>query len=145
MIHSLQEYDSPSRHYHNTNHIAHCFAEMQDVRGLIENENAMVVAITYHDIVYDPKATDNEYQSALVAVEQVAEDEKEIVRGLVMATTHQPGNYTPDELLIRDIDLAILGQPADVYDDYARCIRKEYSMYSDAVYSHGRTLVLLKF
>jgi pantetheine-phosphate adenylyltransferase len=42
-------------------------------------------------------------------------------------------------------DLAILGQPADVYDAYASSVRVEYSHINEANYRAGRRAVLAHF
>ena len=44
-----------------------------------------------------------------------------------------------------DIDLAILGQPPELFDVYERAIRLEYANVSDAAFRIGRTKVLHGF
>ena len=51
----------------------------------------------------------------------------------------------PDELLIVDIDLAVLGAPRGDYDAYRRAIRREYEMVPDDAFRAGRAKVLRHF
>ena len=42
-------------------------------------------------------------------------------------------------------DLAIFGQPQDVYDAYARSVRAEYAHVEEAAYRAGRANILRHF
>src|SRR5690606_16218856 len=50
-----------------------------------------------------------------------------------------------DTSLLMDLDLAVLGDEPERYEEYARRIRLEYSMYPDIVYNKGRRKVLEHF
>jgi len=58
-----------------------------------------------------------------------------------MATKHLgggPRDLLPDEAYFADLDLAILGAPAERYRRYADDIRREYHQFDDASYANGR-------
>jgi len=69
----------------------------------------------------------------------------QLVHDYVMATTHRGLSDINDHRLIADIDLAILGQPVDVFDRYEENIRKEYIIVPIQAYKKGRSDVLQGF
>jgi predicted metal-dependent HD superfamily phosphohydrolase len=114
------------------------------------NHNEVEFGIWLHDVVYDPRASDNEEQSARIAgeiLEQMDCPPKLItsIRELILATRHIHPPPTPDARLLVDIDLSILGQPPDVFGVYERAIRAEYSRVSEESYKIGRSRILRGF
>jgi predicted metal-dependent HD superfamily phosphohydrolase len=49
------------------------------------------------------------------------------VRDLILATRHDVSPPGGDAALLVDVDLAILGSPAERFDEYERQVRQEYS------------------
>src|SRR5580765_3934565 len=62
-----QAYAEPHRHYKNQQHIAECLTDFDAGRHLAQQPIAVELALWFHDAVYDPKADDNEEQSAALA------------------------------------------------------------------------------
>jgi predicted metal-dependent HD superfamily phosphohydrolase len=63
-----------------------------------------------------------------------------------MCTMHSD-DYPPttlDQKFLVDIDLAIFGQPDDVFDEYERNVRIEYAWVDDVTYAKTRTGILGK-
>jgi predicted metal-dependent HD superfamily phosphohydrolase len=55
-----RRYSEPHRAYHNRLHIDECLQEFDRMRGEARNPIALELAIWFHDVIYDPRATDNE-------------------------------------------------------------------------------------
>jgi predicted metal-dependent HD superfamily phosphohydrolase len=143
-------YCEPHRHYHDYTHIEHCLSEFDEVKDLCGSPDEVEFAIWLHDAVYDPHEADNEERSEKLAMEILSklgypEIKSNNVRDLILITRHDKDPATPDEQLIVDIDLSILGQPPDIYSIYENNIRAEYSWVSKAAYIEGRSNILRSF
>jgi predicted metal-dependent HD superfamily phosphohydrolase len=146
----VQRLAEPHRAYHTMRHIRHCLDEMGRVRHLAAHPDAMEMALWYHDAIYDPHAADNEEQSAALANDilreaSVPESFVQQVARLIMATKDHTAADDEDTRLLVDIDLAILGQPAPIFDAYERQIRQEYAWVPHAAFGEGRTRILHSF
>jgi predicted metal-dependent HD superfamily phosphohydrolase len=136
-------YGNPVRAYHNLHHIADCLHLLDQYAGLAADPVAMEFAIWFHDIVYDPRAADNEERSADRAVEFLSTTPHAAkVADLIMATKHGKDGLSADSALICDIDLSILGRPPAEYAAYAAAIRLEYAWVPPQQYTDGRSRVL---
>lgn len=143
-------YSEPHRNYHTHTHIEHCLREFDEVRDSFGSPDEVEFAIWLHDAVYDPHASNNEERSALLAQEILSElgcPELKLntIRDLIQITRHDKEPETLDEQLIVDIDLSILGQPPDIYDEYEKNIRSEYSWVPRSAYIEGRSSILRSF
>jgi len=141
-------YTSPDRHYHNLQHIAACLTQLDSARAFAIRVDLVEAAIWFHDAVYDPRRRDNEAQSAGLAERALRRIDvprrlREAVADLILITRHhQDAPASPDHALLLDIDLAILGQPDDVFDQYERDIRAEYSFMPESDFRAGRAAIL---
>lgn len=147
----IDKYMAPDRHYHNFNHIWNMIQIIDEVELDQLSRDLLVTTTLFHDIVYDPRAKDNEEQSAIYATETLESCHFPAafignVSDLILCTkTHQPSpSLSISEILI-DADLSILGAPADEYKSYADAIRKEYAFVGDEDYRMGRTAFLQNF
>ena len=143
----IAAYSAPDRHYHDLAHIEDCLDLLSSVDNLsVAERDLLLHAIWWHDAVYDPRKSDNEEQSALLAEQAVSSDIRAQVGRLIRLTkSHQvaPGDRLGAILI--SIDLSILGAEPDRYDAYASSIRKEFSHVPDAAYRSGRSDVLQRF
>ncbi len=146
--HLARHYSEPQRAYHNTRHIDECLAEFDSVRADAAHPIALELAIWFHDVIYDPRANDNEEQSAAFStlqLQEISDDLARHVSDLILATkTHLPGEVQDAELLI-DIDLSILGKPAPRFAEYEAAIRSEYAWVPNNIYSVKRREILRAF
>lgn len=143
-------YDRNALPYHNWRHVEACLAELDAVRSLCADFQAMEIALWFHDCIYDPRRSDNEARSAEIAVEAIhrAGGDAELVdrvRQLILDTRHAAIPETAEGRLIVDIDLAIFGQDGAVFDAYDRAIRLEYGHVDDETFRRGRAAVLRQF
>jgi predicted metal-dependent HD superfamily phosphohydrolase len=67
------------------------------------------------------------------------------VAALVLATRHASVPSVPDEQLICDIDLSILGREPGIFDAFEQQIRREYAWVPEPTYRRERSAVLSGF
>jgi predicted metal-dependent HD superfamily phosphohydrolase len=145
-----RNYSDKKRHYHTLYHLASVLAELLEVKTEIQHWQTVLFTVYYHDIIYDPLRSDNEEKSAELAAERmqqigVANDQTKVCREQILATKSHTSTVDGDTNYFTDADLSILGQSWDVYSEYNQNIRKEFSIYPDAVYYAGRRKVLHHF
>ncbi len=146
----VARYSEPHRAYHTLQHIGHCLDELEQARDLAVNPDAVELALWYHDAIYDTKAKDSEERSAALAVEMVRnaslpDNLGQSVTNLIMATKHAATPSDSDVQLLVDIDLSILGQAEEGFDEYERQVRKEYEWVSEDAFVAGRSAILKSF
>lgn len=146
----VQRHQTPPRAYHDLTHVAECLAELDTARQLARNPDAMEMAIWYHDAILDNRQADNEQKSAHLARHVLlaggaSEDQAARVFELIMATCHAAAPETADARIVVDCDLAILGQPAERFDQYDAAIAQEYSWVPEDVFRQKRADVLQQF
>lgn len=154
-------YTSSQRHYHNLNHISNMLKllltkEEELSKHLPTSEfhstiHLLKIACWYHDAIYDPTQKNNEEESARLARRRLivlgfSDDPIAFLEDLILSTKkHYP---IRDEFVCKfflDIDLSILGSKPEVYLEYSKAIRKEYSFVPEDVYRTERKKVLLHF
>lgn len=104
----------------------------------------------FHDAIYDIGATDNERRSAdwastVLAAAGVTPQVADRVHAQIMVTRHDQPPQTPDQALLLDIDLAILGAPGAVFDGYEQQIFREYQNVPPAAMRSNRRRILQGF
>jgi predicted metal-dependent HD superfamily phosphohydrolase len=143
-------YEEPQRHYHSLQHLAECLAHCDQVRHLARHPGEVAVALWFHDAIYDVLGKSNEQQSADWAVRALtaagaSEASQARVSQLIMATRHQAEVHEPDQQLLVDIDLSILGATPERFAEYDRQVRAEYSWVPGLIYRVKRKAVLKSF
>ncbi len=145
-----RHYSETHRAYHNSHHISHCLEELDSARSLAISPDTVETAIWFHDAIYDPRAKDNEEQSATLAettltTAGVGPAIISQVRSLILITKHAAPPQQPDEILLVDIDLAILGQGRERYEAFEQQIREEYAWVPASDFAKGRGAILQSF
>lgn len=145
-----KNYSAKSRHYHNLQHLENMFVEIENVKDKLENFNIVSFSIFYHDVIYDATSKSNEEKSAEISKERLEylglnNEEIQKVYEQILATKSHKKSDDEDINFLLDADLSILGKNDEVYLEYTKQIRKEYSIYPDFLYKPGRKKVLEHF
>lgn len=145
-----ERYTSKKRHYHNLAHLSYMIEKILPLKERLKDLDTLLFAIFYHDIIYNASRKDNEEKSAAVAQERLSklgltEDQISKCQEQILATKAHVANEDSDTHYLLDADLAILGDTPEVYQNYAKQIRAEYSIYPGFLYKKGRRKVLQFF
>lgn len=148
--HLVERYGESHRAYHTLVHIDHCLTELMVAAHCAVWKESVELALWYHDAVYLAREKGSEERSAALArviLENAYVDRQLVdkVASMILATKHEDISGDPDTKLLVDIDLAILGQPEFVFDEYEQNIRKEYEWVPPDVFVEGRSKILRSF
>ena len=145
----ITAYTEPQRAYHNIQHIVECLALFQNIESELNDPIAVETAIWFHDVVYDPQASDNEEQSAQFMQKHCANIvEKEMLEKAaqwIIATKKHQATNDHDLNTLLDIDLAILGSHNSRFTEYEQQIQQEYAWVESELYQRKRAEVLSHF
>ncbi len=146
----LRRWGEPGRTYHSLQHLDDCLVQLDAAPAQEADRDLVESALWFHDAVYDPRAGDNEDRSADLAREQlrkmdVTAARADAVAALVLLTRHRARPEDAEGRLVCDIDLSILGRPADEFDRYDGEIRTEYQWVPETHYRRERLVVLRGF
>ncbi len=140
-------YGEPHRRYHTLDHVRHCLGEFDRAATLMDDPDAVEMALWFHDAIYRSGAMDNERRSADL-FRQWSEGRVDAaflqrVDDLIMATTHRDPPTQRDERFIVDIDLSSFGLPWEAFERDGRRIRAECADIVDEIYCPGQLRFLL--
>jgi len=143
-------WSEPHRHYHTLQHLRECLEQFGEAREMAERPGEVALGLWFHDAFYEARRDDNELRSADWARSCMLKagantDAAERVHALIMQTRHKAAPQGADAQLLVDIDLSILGAPAQRFDESDMQVRAEYSHVADAAYREGRRAILQGF
>lgn len=153
----FKRYVEKNRRYHDVTHLKTCLNELELVRDLAEDPDALEMAILFHDAVYesnDPTIIgkkDDEGKSAQLAVDLITNqlglgrDFADKVASLIMTTKHNVVPQSNDAKLMVDIDLAIFGRSPRLFNIYEQNVREEWNHVELLDFAKGRKGVLESF
>lgn len=138
------KYSEAPRHYHHLDHIRSSLAHLDRLGW---SDDLLEGAIWFHDVIYDPSRSDNEAASARFFEASTSawidqEIQAEIARLILATDLRNPRTDDPLEILMVDIDLAILGSDTASYECYRHAIRREYQHIPEKDFKRGRTVIL---
>lgn len=145
-----KNYSSHNRHYHTLHHLDSLLVQLTDIKGEIQNWNTILFTLYYHDIVYNSLKSDNEEKSAKLAERRMKQisasiETIELCKNQILATKSHIISTNNDTNYFTDADLSVLGQDWEIYSQYYKNVRMEYSIYPNFVYNAGRKKVLNHF
>ncbi|RPH69467.1 MAG: hypothetical protein EHM78_15150 [Myxococcaceae bacterium] len=135
----------PTRRYHDHQHLAECLHQLDltDTGGA--SRDVVELALWFHDAIYVPGARGNEESSAKLLLEECSRlrlDRRTAHAGaaLVRATAHEAsaGEPGPEEALMLDIDLSILGADPLRFMEYEYAIEEEFEKIPRLSFRIGR-------
>jgi predicted metal-dependent HD superfamily phosphohydrolase len=148
-------YSGGDRHYHDLRHIKTLLALAEEHAREITDNEAVEAAIWFHDAVYDTRKADNEAQSAKLATQLLAGvaagERLEFIAAMIQASAKHrvpvsmQAPAADDCALFLDMDLAILGGPAEEFAAYEEAVRREYDWVPEKEWLAGRSQVLRSF
>jgi predicted metal-dependent HD superfamily phosphohydrolase len=144
-------HSTSGRHYHTLAHLEDLHEKLSEEKASIEDYDAVLLAIVYHDFIYRVSRKDNEVRSAEVMRERMLGTlglpgplvERAALH--IRATQRHEATGDRDTDLFIDADLSILGSSPDRYGRYAQQVRREFRLYPDLLYKPGRRKVLAHF
>jgi predicted metal-dependent HD superfamily phosphohydrolase len=143
-------YSQPHRHYHNLKHIRQVLDCIDEVRSQAQNLTSLQLAAWFHDVVYNPSASENEensiiYTHNLLQTLNLSIDLEKVKTIILLTKTHQYGGGDRDIQFFLDADLSILGSNPSEYQVYMAAVRCEYDWVPEQEYCRKRKTILEKF
>ena len=127
----LARWSEPHRAYHTIAHLADLFRLINIHVELTQREKDMLtLAAIFHDIIYNPRRTDNEAQSAALFLNSVAMDKdsadiQEIAQIIRDTKDHVPSTHL--SAIFSHMDMDIVRRPYPELVQWEAGIRHEYS------------------
>jgi predicted metal-dependent HD superfamily phosphohydrolase len=143
----VARYCEAHRRYHTLEHIDEVLA----VTDSLDAADEVTAAVWFHDVIYDPRAADNETRSATYAQQLLGSlgaptsFTTEVARLVESTALHDPAPTDRNGVVLADADLSILGAPPGRYERYARDVRDEYRHVSADDWRRGRAAVVRSF
>jgi len=134
----LDRYKELHRHYHN---LVHIITMIDDAKKLDIISDELLLAIIFHDIIYDPKSSQNEEQSAELFYSYIEDDN--IKKAIIETKNHNPTTKLSKQLCY--LDLKILYDDFDKFKEYEEKIRKEFYFVDVNIYKEKRVEILIDF
>jgi len=144
----VDRYAEPQRRYHDRRHLAEVLHALPLVARGGDVPGPVVLAAYFHDAVYALTPGRDERRSAdlaatvLAALGRPPAEVADVVRLVLLTTTHDPAPGDDPGSLLCDADLAVLGATPERYLQYAADVREEYGHVGDADFRRGRSAVL---
>jgi pantetheine-phosphate adenylyltransferase len=137
----LNHYLEPHRFYHTLEHLDDICDQLEK-KGYGDND-ALLLATVFHDIIYDPRSPNNEEDSAsyfnkVFSGSQALKDD--VTKIILDTKTHKPQSEL--SAIFCEADLNILQQPFHRLLEYEQQIFKEFQFVDYSIYKQKRIEVL---
>lgn len=147
----VSHYTETGRHYHNLEHVKELLDTVDELQVLAVDIITIRLAVWFHDVIYDPRADDNEARSAEYAVRALRTfglppEDIERVRNLILVTVdHEAPADDIDAQILIDADLAPLGSDENLFERQSKALRKEFAWVPEEEYQANRARFLTSF
>ena len=136
-----QHYSEPHRRYHTANHITACLTTYDRAASTLGVNDAVEMALWFHDVIYVAGQTDNETRSAelfqsLSNAHLPGSFIDRVVR-MIIATRHKALSPTSDEQFVVDVDLDGLAKPWNAFIADTQLLREENHSADEAIFLGG--------
>lgn len=142
----LDRWSEPHRRHHDVEHLNDVLSavDLLGDGGQAFDRDAVVLAVWFHDAVYEIGRDDNEDRSAELARERLAGSPlcDEVVRLVLLTKTHTVAVGDVNGAVLSDADLSVLASSPHRYERYAQAVRAEYAAIPDDVFRPARARVL---
>lgn len=143
-------YSEKHRAYHTIEHITACIDHLEQNIKFAQRPNEIELSLWFHDAIYNPYSKTNEEDSAAMAVTflnncNIKCDVISRIERLILITKSHNDINSPDEAIMIDIDLSVIGAPPNIFDQYERNIRFEYKYVPYFIYKKKRKAILQGF
>lgn len=140
-------YNESHRYYHTMKHIEELLSMCKFYQNSLNDRYTVILAIFFHDIVYNLLSQSNEEDSALLFRHHltglIPEETIQSVDIYILATkSHKTNSDDSDMKYFLDFDMAILSSDISIYLEYAKNIRKEYMHIDKNIYCQSRSKFL---
>lgn len=149
-----KQYQGDDRNYHDLRHIHRMLDELDRWRPELDISTqhliALELAVIYHDVVFVPKAKDNEILSAAWAVRDLsklgvgARIVRTTERAILATINHVSSRRDRVSCLLIDLDLCSMAFAAEYLENGER-IRQEFSMFDEEEFRTGQASFLRAF
>ncbi|TDQ09447.1 HD domain-containing protein [Pedobacter metabolipauper] len=144
----VSNYSGKDRHYHNMEHLQNFYNQLKKCKDLTTDDDLLIIAMVYHDVIYNSVDHKDEERSADMAVERlksIGYPEEQIAKckALILATKTHALSTDTDTNYFNDADMTILGLDRNTYETYVKNVRLEYG--DTPQFSAGRKKVLQYF
>ena len=145
-------YNQSGHFYHNLEHIESFLRAIEPYLHKCERNKELILAVFYHDAVYNPLRTDNEEKSAQLARKElkilgIDRETRIRIMYLIRRTANHLHKKHEDDFCTRlflDGDLYILSVPWEKYKYYAQGVHKEFIRIPDRIFDRKRKDFLKK-
>lgn len=127
------------RKFHTLEHLFDILKKIKSSKFSAEEKEILTLAAYFHDVIYDPRASDNEEKCESLVLKICKHPEKPTVAEIVRATkTHEKTNSELINFFL-ECDSAILySKNAQELFDYEEKILKEYQFVDYSIYKQKR-------
>jgi pantetheine-phosphate adenylyltransferase len=149
----IRRWSEPHRHFHTLDHLNDVLRKIytlyKNQKTKLRELHSLIIAAVFHDIIYDPKRTDNEEKSAALLEERRPKEKSLKLSSLnsdliiqtakkIILDTKTHSAKSGIEKIFNDIDCSVMDGDLSELLDWEKKIYKEYSYVGFEKYKKSR-------